>query len=105
MPLFKRPIIVLLDWASDFSHVVISLALAAATITIFFFHEVYLAIKLHSLIKDFLHALGILLLLWTMVELINIEISYLNGKAIDAISNFIKLKEIQSCLKLPAHSN
>lgn len=86
MPLFKRPIIMLLGWTSDFAHIVISLALAAATIiiTIFFFHEVYLAIKVHSLIKGFLHALGILLLLWTMVELINTEISYLNGKAIDA---------------------
>lgn len=75
----------ILHYTSNFAHVVISLALVAATflIVIFFFHEVYSAIKLHSLFKGFLHALGILLLLWTMVELINTEIKFLRGAGVD----------------------
>ena len=75
----------ILQYASNFSHVVISLALVAATllIMVFFFHEVYAAFKVHSLFKGFLHALGILLLLWTMVELINTEIKFLRGAGVD----------------------
>ncbi|MCF6325009.1 MAG: phosphate-starvation-inducible PsiE family protein [Gammaproteobacteria bacterium] len=92
MLVFKRPVTVLLRWTSDLAHLVISLALVAATviITVFFFHEVYIAIQVHSLIKGFLHALGILLLLWTMVELINTEIRYLQGERID-IAIFIEV--------------
>ena len=74
-----------LRYTSNFAHVVISLALVAATllIVVFFFHEVYAAFQVHSLIKGFLHALGILLLLWTMVELINTEINFLRGAGVD----------------------
>lgn len=62
MLVFNRPTAAVLRWTSDLAHVVISLALVAATviIAIFFFHEIYAAIKLHSLIKGFLHALGYL---------------------------------------------
>lgn len=75
----------ILRYTDKFAHVVISLALVAATllIVVFFFHEVYAAFKVHSLIKGFLHALGILLLLWTMVELINTEIRFLRGAGVD----------------------
>jgi uncharacterized membrane protein (DUF373 family) len=75
----------ILQYTSNFAHVVISLALVAATllIVVFFFHEVYAAFKVHTLIKGFLHALGILLLLWTMVELINTEINFLRGAGVD----------------------
>ena len=85
MWVFNRPVTALLRWTSDLAHMVISLALVASTliIAVFFFHEVYVAIKVHSLIKGFLHALGILLLLWTMVELISTEIRYLQGEGID----------------------
>jgi uncharacterized membrane protein (DUF373 family) len=74
-----------LHYTSNFAHVVISLALVAATflIVVFFFHEVYAAFQVNSLIKGFLHALGILLLLWTMVELINTEIKFLGGAGVD----------------------
>ena len=92
MPVAKHSIIALLRWTSDFAHVVIGLALVAATviIAVFFFHEVYAAVKVHTLIKGFLHALGILLLLWTMVELISTEIGYLQGDAID-VAVFIEV--------------
>jgi len=92
MIVFNRPVTALLRRTSDLAHMVISLALVAATviIAIFFFHEVYTAIKVHSLIKGFLHALGILLLLWTMVELISTEIRYLQGESID-VAVFIEV--------------
>ncbi len=75
----------LLNWTNRLTHVVISLALISATIliTAAFFHSIYLAVQTHSLIKGFLHALGILLLLWTMVELINTEIRHLQGSPVD----------------------
>ena len=74
-----------LQYTGSLAHVVISLALVAATllIVVFFFHEIYNAVKIHTLIKGFLHALGILLLLWTMVELINTEINFLRGAGVD----------------------
>lgn len=74
-----------LHYTDSLAHVVISLALVTATllIVVFFFHEIYIAIKIHTLIKGFLHALGILLLLWTMVELINTEINFLQGAGVD----------------------
>lgn len=82
----------ILHQISDLAHIVISMALITATIiiAIFFFHEVYDALEANSLIKGFLHALGILLLLWTMVELINTEIRYLNGEGID-VAIFIEV--------------
>ncbi|NOY72224.1 MAG: hypothetical protein GXP14_07575 [Gammaproteobacteria bacterium] len=75
----------LLLWTSRLTHIIISLALVSATalLTALFFYDIYLAIQTHSLIKGFLHALGILLLLWTMVELINTELDHLRGGAID----------------------
>jgi len=75
MLVFNRQVTALLRRTSDLAHLVISLALVAATliIAVYFFHEVYAAVKVHSLIKGVLHALGILLLLWTMVELISTE--------------------------------
>lgn len=82
----------LLTWTSHLTHIVISLALVSATalLTALFFHDIYMAIQSHSLIKGFLHALGILLLLWTMVELINTELDHLRGGAID-VAIFIEV--------------
>jgi len=76
---------VLLSYTSNVAHVVISIALVAATllVTCYFFYEIYAAFMVHTLIKGFMHALGIMLLLWTMVELINTEIRYLQGGGID----------------------
>jgi uncharacterized membrane protein (DUF373 family) len=88
----KKVTIQILHKTSDLAHIVISMALitAAIIIAIFFFHEVYAALEANSLIKGFLHALGILLLLWTMVELINTKIRYLNGEGID-VAIFIEV--------------
>jgi len=82
----------LLTWTNHLTHIVISLALVSATalLAALFFYDIYLAIQGHSLIKGFLHALGILLLLWTMVELINTELDHLRGGAID-VAIFIEV--------------
>ncbi len=82
----------ILTWTSHLTHIVISLALVTATVllTALFFYDVYTAIQGHSLIKGFLHALGILLLLWTMVELINTELDHLQGSPID-VAIFIEV--------------
>jgi len=85
-------ILTVLDYTSSVAHVVISMALVAATllITVFFFHEIYDAVRIHTLIKGFLHALGSLLLLWTMVELISTEIRFLRGGVVD-VAIFIEV--------------
>ncbi|HHI94951.1 MAG TPA: hypothetical protein ENK04_15865 [Gammaproteobacteria bacterium] len=82
----------LLTWTGRLTHIVISLALVSATalLAALFFHDIYIAVQNHSLIKGFLHALGILLLLWTMVELINTELDHLRGGAID-VAIFIEV--------------
>ncbi len=82
----------LLTWTSHLTHTVISLALVSATalLSALFFHDIYLAVTSHSLINGFLHALGILLLLWTMVELIKTELDYLKGGAVD-VAVFIEV--------------
>ena len=81
-----------LHYTGSLAHIVISLALVAATllIVVFFFHEIYNAIQIHTLFKGFLHALGILLLLWTMVELITTEINFLQGAGVD-VSVFVEV--------------
>lgn len=82
----------LLNWTSHLTHIVISLALVSATVllTALFFHDIYLAVTSHTLINGFLHALGILLLLWTMVELIKTELDHLHGGAVD-VAVFIEV--------------
>lgn len=75
----------LLSWTTNIGHVVISIALIIATLVIasHFFLEIYHAIQVRSLFSGFLHALGILLLLWTMLELIQTELGFLRGEPID----------------------
>lgn len=82
----------ILRYTSSLAHVVISIAVVVATLLImaFFFYEIYVAIRTQSLIKGFLHALGILLLLWTMVELTNTEIRFLQGAVVD-VAVFIEV--------------
>ncbi len=75
----------MLEKSSYLTHLVISFALVIATvlITLYFFQQLYLAIKAHTLIDGFLHALGILLLLWTISGLIVTEIRFLNGEYVN----------------------
>lgn len=82
----------ILNWTNHFARLVISLALVFATmlITAAFFHDVYLAIFKHPFISGFIHAIGALLLLWTLVELIDMEKKLLYDGSVD-ISVFIEV--------------
>lgn len=78
-------LIAFLEKCSYLTHLVISSALVIATIliTLYFFQQLYVAIQTHTLIAGFLHALGILLLLWTISELIITEIGFLRGENVN----------------------
>lgn len=82
----------LLNWANQFARGIISLALVIATglITAAFFHDLYDAVTIHPFMTGFIHAIGVLLLLWTLVELINTEVRLLQGGSID-VSIFIEV--------------
>ncbi|EAU54030.1 phosphate-starvation-inducible PsiE family protein [Mariprofundus ferrooxydans] len=82
----------LLNRTNQFARIIISLALVMATglITAAFFHDIYLAVTVHPFMTGFMHAIGVLLLLWTMVELINTEVRLLRGGSVD-ISIFIEV--------------
>jgi len=82
----------ILNWTNHFARLVISMALVAATILIaaVFFHDVYTALTTHPFITGFIHAIGALLLLWTMVELIDMEKRLLHSGSVD-ISVFIEV--------------
>lgn len=82
----------LLLWTTSVGHIVISIALVVATMVIgsHFFVEVAHAIQARSLFTGFLHALAILLLLWTMLELIQTELGFLRGEPID-VAVFIEV--------------
>ncbi len=82
----------ILNWTDHFARLTISLALVFATLLIAaaFFHDVYLAVLKHPFITGFVHSIGALLLLWTMVELIDMEKKLLHEGSVD-ISVFIEV--------------
>jgi hypothetical protein len=79
-------------WLNGFAHIVIGLALAASVImfTWLFFIDVQKAIENHNLIHGFLHALGTLMLLWSISALISAEIRYLMGSKL-LVETFIEV--------------
>lgn len=71
-----------------------------------FFLEIYHAIQVRSLFSGFLHALGILLLLWTMLELIQTELGFLRGEPID-VAVFVEVAlvvVVREIILLPAEN-
>ncbi|MDZ4211355.1 MAG: phosphate-starvation-inducible PsiE family protein, partial [Methylotenera sp.] len=74
------------------AHIVIGLALATSVImfTWLFFKDVQQAAYAHNLVHGFLHALGTLMLLWSISALISAEIRYLNGSKL-AVETFIEV--------------
>lgn len=84
-PKSSQILITILEKSSYLTHLIISIALMIATllITLYFFQQLYAAIDTHTLIDGFLHSLGILLLLWTISELIVTEIRFLKGEDVN----------------------
>jgi uncharacterized membrane protein (DUF373 family) len=79
-------------WLNGFAHIIIGLALASSVImfTWLFFLDVQEAAYAHNLVHGFLHALGTLMLLWSISALISAEIRYLNGSKL-IVETFIEV--------------
>ena len=79
-------------WLNGFAHIVIGLALATSVVmfTWLFFKDVKDAAYAHNLVHGFLHALGTLMLLWSISALISAEIRYLNGSKL-LVETFIEV--------------
>ena len=79
-------------WLNGFAHIVIGLALATSVImfTWLFFKDVQEAAYAHNLVHGFLHALGTLMLLWSISALISAEIRYLNGSKL-LVETFVEV--------------
>lgn len=79
-------------WLNGIAHIVIGLALAISVImfTWLFFIDVKDAAYAHNLVHGFLHALGTLMLLWSISALISAEIRYLNGSKL-LVETFVEV--------------
>lgn len=79
-------------WLNGFAHIIIGLALASSVVmfTWLFFNDVKEAAYAHNLVHGFLHALGTLMLLWSISALISAEIRYLNGSKL-IVETFIEV--------------
>ncbi len=90
-PLNKMAINAML-WLNGFAHIVIGLALAVSVLmfTWLFFQDVAKAAEAHNLIHGFLHALGTLMLLWSVSALISAEIRYLLGSKL-TVETFVEV--------------
>ncbi|MDO9149755.1 MAG: phosphate-starvation-inducible PsiE family protein [Methylotenera sp.] len=81
-----------MQWLNGFAHIIIGLALATSVImfTWLFFIDVYAAATAHNLVHGFLHALGTLMLLWSISALISAEIRYLQGSKL-LVETFVEV--------------
>lgn len=88
-------------WLNSFAHIVIGLALAIAVLmfTWLFFQDVRQAASAHNLVHGFLHALGTLMLLWSISALITAEMRYLLGSQLE-VEAFIEVAMIVVLRKL-----
>jgi len=79
-------------WLNGFAHIIIGLALAISVLmfTWLFFNDVKEAAYAHNLVHGFLHALGTLMLLWSISALISAEIRYLLGSKL-LVETFIEV--------------
>ena len=79
-------------WLNGFAHIIIGLALAVSVLmfTWLFFVDVKDAAYAHNLVHGFLHALGTLMLLWSISALISAEIRYLLGSKLQ-VETFVEV--------------
>ncbi len=83
------------------AHIIIGLSLAISVImfTWLFFAEVKEAIHAHNLVHGFLHALGTLMLLWSISALITAEIRYLQIGKLE-VETFVEVAMVVVLRKL-----
>jgi len=99
-PLNKAAVRAML-WLNGLAHIIIGLALATSVImfTWLFFKDVKDAAFAHNLVHGFLHALGTLMLLWSVSALISAEIRYLRGHKLQ-VETFIEVVLVMFLRKL-----
>lgn len=88
-------------WANGIAHLVISTALVIATLMFIwlFFDDVHSAIASHNLAHGFLHALGTLMILWTVSALVVAEARYLRGQSL-SVEVFVEVALVVAVRKL-----
>lgn len=88
-------------WLNGIAHIIIGLALAVSVLmfTWLFFEAVQEAAHAHHLVQGFLHALGTLMLLWSVSALISAEIRYLQGAKLE-VETFIEVGMVVVLRKL-----
>lgn len=88
-------------WLNGLAHLIIGLALATSVImfTWLFFLDVKQAAYAHNLVHGFLHALGTLMLLWSISALISAEIRYLRGHQL-RVETFVEVVLVMFLRKL-----
>lgn len=88
-------------WLNGIAHIIIGLALAISVLmfTWVFFQDVLEAATAHNLVRGFLHALGTLMLLWTVSALITAEIRYLQGSKLE-VDTFVEVAMVVMVRKL-----
>ncbi len=98
---FNRVTIKAMLWLNGIAHIIIGLALAISVLmfTWLFVQDVREAASAHNLVHGFLHALGTLMLLWTISALITAEIRYLQGSKLE-VETFIEVAMVVMVRKL-----
>ncbi len=88
-------------WLDGFAHIIIGLSLATAVLmfTWLFFQDVRIAANQHNLVHGFLHALGTLMLLWSISALITAEIRYLQLGRLE-VETFVEVAMVVILRKL-----
>jgi uncharacterized membrane protein (DUF373 family) len=90
-----------MEWLDGFAHVIIGVSLAVAVLmfTWLFFQDVREAASANNLVHGFLHALGTLMLLWSISALITAEIRYLQDGKLE-VETFIEVAMVVVLRKL-----
>ncbi len=90
-----------MGWLNGIAHIIIGLALALSVLmfTWLFLQDVKEAANTHNLVHGFLHALGTLMLLWTISALITAEIRYLQGSKLE-VDTFVEVALVVMLRKL-----
>jgi hypothetical protein len=88
-------------YLNGLAHIIIGLALATSIVmfTWLFFTEINTAANAHNLMHGFIHALGTLMLLWSISALISAEIRYLTGSKLE-VETFIEVVMVLFLRKL-----
>lgn len=88
-------------WLNGLAHLIIGMALAISVFmfTWLFFVDVKEAAYAHNLVHGFLHALGTLMLLWSISALISAEIRYLRGHKLQ-VETFVEVVLVMFLRKL-----